>query len=286
MTYVRNDGLTGYDFSYAKKGMAVRLAYLLFAIFYFILFKVGRTSAGAIILCYHAVTLQQCEKFARQMRHISSRAVGLDDITQNRFADGAVSVTFDDAFECLISTAVPITKNIEVPIAIFAVTENMGKPPQWGMDEYRSDTSEMIMTEEQLQALDKEKYCLIGSHTVNHRKLAELSENDVQYELQSSKNFLEKLLGHPIKHLALPHGSFTYQVIKLAQDIGYNGILTLEEKSIDAGLPDNSLGRFSVSPDMWMIEFVLTANGSYAWLYRWRKLIRRARLLLRGVNHG
>jgi peptidoglycan/xylan/chitin deacetylase (PgdA/CDA1 family) len=270
------------DFSYAKRGFLVRLAYLIIAVTYACVIGFGRLFRGrVVVLCYHAVTETQLLEFKKQMQIVSNRAIKLTQIYEIENNNDKVCVTFDDAFECLIETAIPVTQNLDIPIAIFAVTKNMGDFPRWEMDIDRPDRKYRIMTWQQLIDIEKEDHCLIGSHTVSHQPLARLPEDLLRSELIESKGELEKLLTHEITSLALPHGSYNKDVIRVATDAGYQHILTLDEITKPYRWPSNTIGRFVVSPDMWLIEFYLTAIGAYAWLYPWRRSLRFIRSIIR-----
>jgi len=269
------------DFSYAKRGLLIRLAYLLFSILYAAFIGFGRFYRGrVVVLCYHAVTKEQLSRFKKQMKFVVGRAVKLTDVRDKTGNENKVCVTFDDAFECLMDTAVPVTRDLNIPIAIFAVTDNMGEFPKWKMEINRPDNKYQVMTKKQLIMVDKEKHCLIGSHTVNHQPLGIIRNDLVYKELIDSKDELEKLLKHKITSLALPHGSYTDQVITTATNAGYQYILTLDEISKPSKWPSGTVGRFIVSPDMWLIEFYLTVIGAYTWLYPWRRILRRVRSIL------
>lgn len=273
-------------FSYAKKGLAVRLAYLFAALLSFVLrWLLGRTE-GVVVLCYHSVLARQRSAFERQMQYIKKRVASLDRVKNASDNDAMVVVTFDDAYECLLHNVVPVVRNLEVPIAIFAVSGNLGKPPVWLTESKHPDAYLPTMSADQLRQLAREPGVMIGSHSTSHRRLGDLSAAEVDDELASSKASLQDMLGLPCPYLALPHGSYRPEVIDLAIRHGYDRVLTLDEISLPSRWPTNTVGRFTVSPDMWMIEFVLTVRGAYAWLYAWRTLIRRLRLGFARVHHA
>ncbi len=273
-------------FSYDKKGPFVRLAYLFVALLSFAMRWVSGRAAGVVVLCFHSVTTKQRPAFKRQMQYIKERAVSLDQIKDASDSDSLVVVTFDDAFECLLDNVVPVIRDLQVPIAIFAVSGNLGKTPSWLPDSGHPDADLPTMSAEQLRQLAREPGCIIGSHSASHRRLGDLSAAEVDFELATSKTSLEKVLGVRCQYLALPHGSYRRDVIELAIHHDYRRVLTLDEIALPSRWPSGTVGRFSVSPDMWMIEFVLTVHGAYAWLYGWRNWLRRLRLSFAGLGHA
>ena len=197
-----------------------------------------------------------------------------------------VVVTFDDAYECLLHNVIPVVRALQVPIAIFAVSGNFGKPPAWLTGSRHPDADLPTMSADQLWQLAREPGVMIGSHSSSHRRLGDLSAAEVEVELALSKATLQKVLGLPCPYLALPHGSYRPEVIDLAIRHGYDRVLTLDEITLPSRWPTGTVGRFTVSPDMWMIEFVLTVHGAYAWLYAWRTLIRRLKLSFTRIHHA
>ncbi|MFD5496208.1 polysaccharide deacetylase family protein [Streptomyces sp. NPDC127091] len=61
----------------------------------------------------------------------------------------------------------------------------------------------------------------IGSHTVSHAQLDTLTAGRLRAELADSKAVLEDALGHPVPHLAYPHGYNSPRVRAMASRAGY-----------------------------------------------------------------
>lgn len=62
------------------------------------------------------------------------------------------------------------------------------------------------MTKRQLQTLSSNRLVTIGSHTVSHPRLSQLSEEDVAKEMLQGRRQLESLLNRPVTHFAYPFG--------------------------------------------------------------------------------
>ena len=139
-----------HGFSYAKKGPLVRLIYLSVALFSYILRRIFGRAAGVVVLCFHSVTSKQRPDFERQMQYIKKRAVSLDHVKSASDSDALVVVTFDDAFECLLDNVVPVVRGLQVPIAIFAVSGNLGKTPAWLSGSGHPDANLPTMSAQQL----------------------------------------------------------------------------------------------------------------------------------------
>lgn len=61
----------------------------------------------------------------------------------------------------------------------------------------------------------------IGSHTVTHPFLSNLTIDEIMYELVESKRAIEEKLGKKIKSVAYPAGSYDERVVNCVKDCGY-----------------------------------------------------------------
>ncbi|WP_174887077.1 polysaccharide deacetylase family protein [Streptomyces abyssomicinicus] len=61
----------------------------------------------------------------------------------------------------------------------------------------------------------------VGGHTVSHAQLDTLGRRALEFELRMSKQVLEDVLGHPVRHLAYPHGYNSGAVRRMAALTGY-----------------------------------------------------------------
>lgn len=249
---------------YAGRGAALRAIYVFVSLI--------RRSAAFLMrqrpeltLCYHGVRDGQRPTFFRQMR------------TLHRIRP-SLTVTFDDAFANLLDNALPLLRDLGITPTVFAVADNLGRPPRWPMPPGHPDACEPIMTAAELAAAARAGLCRVGSHTCTHPRLTQVSDAQLDDELQRSRAQLEQLLGLPVTDLAFPHGDYDARVVAAARRAGYVRLFTLDERVLtEQDLHSGLIGRFLMSPDAWPLEFRLTCAGAYAWLYPWRRFIRRLR---------
>ena len=64
--------------------------------------------------------------------------------------------------------------------------------------------SELMMNWDEARTLLKSGH-IVGSHTMTHPNVAQVSVDDARSELAESKLKLEKELGEPVEHFAYPH---------------------------------------------------------------------------------
>lgn len=88
--------------------------------------------------------------------------------------------------------------------------------------------SEQMLTWDELEKLKNEPLVDIGSHTITHLPLVELSDDELKRELEESLVRLKQQLGYECVHMAYPNGMFNDKVIALAREVGYAAAFTME----------------------------------------------------------
>ena len=64
------------------------------------------------------------------------------------------------------------------------------------------------LTEEDLRTLGHNQFVEVGSHSVEHHNLDQLSAEERERELQESRAYLEEVLGRPVTTFSYPDGSY------------------------------------------------------------------------------
>lgn len=128
------------------------------------------------------------------------------------------SVTFDDGYASTASVAVPILRELQIPVTIFVVAGCIGKTNVW--DELKGDCREEMMTTDAVRALDAAGV-EIGSHTMSHANLPALSDHDLQTEIVEAKARLEDVLGKPVHGFSYPYGAWDARVRDAVVAAGY-----------------------------------------------------------------
>lgn len=142
---------------------------------------------------YTAISLQQFFKARNQQEVLPAKPV---------------IITFDDGYQDNYQNALPIMEQYGMKGTVFIITDSVGKPNYLSWNEIR-----------EMQQRNTE----IGSHTVTHVKLKELSYADQLKEVAESKQILEKQVGKPVEFLAYPYGGYNDSATKALQAAGYLG---------------------------------------------------------------
>jgi len=125
--------------------------------------------------------------------------------------DEYVSLTFDDGWESDYTIAFPVLKKYNINATFFITT---------GWIDQKGFLKASWIKEMSDSGME------IGSHTVTHPYLTELSKKKVYDEFRTSKNVLEDMLGREITGVSIPGGAYNRKIIEIAQEVGYKYVAT------------------------------------------------------------
>ena len=81
----------------------------------------------------------------------------------------------------------------------------------------------LMLTWDEVRELNREGVD-IGSHTVTHPIMTQISEEGAEQEIRDSKRLLEQQLDHPVRHFCYPNGSaedFSPAIERMVQEAGF-----------------------------------------------------------------
>jgi peptidoglycan/xylan/chitin deacetylase (PgdA/CDA1 family) len=168
----------------------------------------------------------------------------------------------------VIENALPELQKRGIPATLFLPTGSWGERPAWIKSASHPFWQERMMSREELQILAAEPLVTIGSHTVSHPNLLQVSVREASRELAASKAELENLLGRHVEWLSFPHGAYDASLVRLALGAGYRRVFTIEPALVDPLQPGVVNGRVAADPDDWPLEFFLKIHGAYRWQAR------------------
>ena len=82
------------------------------------------------------------------------------------------------------------------------------------------------MTLEELKKIKEHPLIELGAHSTAHERLTNLSDKEIENEIGRSKEFLEGITGHEIKHMSYPFGFFNDNIIHIAEKMGFETSVT------------------------------------------------------------
>ncbi len=154
------------------------------------------------------------EAYRQQGHRFVSIDEACDIISKGHTNHPFVCLTFDDGYQDNYDIAYPILKQMDIPFAIYVTTGFIDNriPIRWYPDE------KLGINTESLKTLDVDPLCTIGAHTVSHPRLDTLTAEEQEKEILQSRQELENLLGHPIRHFSYPHGAYNTDTLKIVSD--------------------------------------------------------------------
>ena len=199
------------------------------------------------------------EAFAAQMAALARRrrVVSLDEVLDDGVSDGRplVAITFDDAYESVLTEAAPVLRAHGFPATVFAPTAWLGRRSAW-MQEMRAPVD--ILDPDGLRALEREGV-QVESHGHGHIDLSAADEGDIRRDLEQSISALTEILGRAPRFLAYPFRTGSPVAADVAAELGFADAFSID-------LPDEGRfrrGRVQVTPLDGPALFRLKTGGLY-----------------------
>ncbi len=271
--------------------MIKRTSKIIISLFFLTLIKITKplseilkqsTEDSFIILFYHSVPDKFIPNFLKQLDYLQKKTIPVSIDFKNPSGNNLrySIITFDDAFQSALKNAIPELIKRGIPSTIFVPAGCLGKNPEWLKDTEHPDRHETIATIPELQNLNNE-YISIGSHSMNHLHLPELTDEKAFYEIHESKIFLENNLKNQIKYLAFPFGEFNNKILELCKASGYEQVFTIDAYSQASSIRYYNRSRIEIEPSDWAIEYRLKITGAYSWMHYASKLKRKIKSVFR-----
>lgn len=162
----------------------------------------------------YAVTLADFEQQMTLLHSLKMPVVGLEEVVahvkkRQRWHRHVVCITFENGDFPDFEAAVSILKQYHFPATFFLSVQNqhfVTEPKQW-------------------QELAAAGFS-VGFNTVSQLDLTELPEAEMQRVLATSKQVMEQKTGTEIKFLAPFSGKYNQSLIRAAQAVGFQAMLT------------------------------------------------------------
>jgi peptidoglycan/xylan/chitin deacetylase (PgdA/CDA1 family) len=237
------------------------------------------------ILMYHEVTPRPAPAFrkyaltpvafAAQMRWLALAGyspITLDDLLagrggQKKLPARPVVITFDDGFQDCAEYAAPILGVRGFTATFFLVAGLMGRGSEWlratrGIELALMDWS----SARRLEAAGFQ----CGAHSLSHPHLADLDPATCRTELWESRQRLEHELGHGVRHLAYPYGSYNDVVRATAAECGYQTACSVRIGLSTADDDPFALHRVPISGLESFVDFVFRLRTGLTMRETWQ----------------
>jgi peptidoglycan/xylan/chitin deacetylase (PgdA/CDA1 family) len=170
-------------------------------------------------------------------------------------------LTFDDGYLDNLSHAAPIMKQYGFSATCYVVAGRLAQFNTW--DAEKLQVKKPLMNATQVQewlAAGHE----VGSHTMTHPHLDQLSRPEAELEIVASKQRLEDLCAQPVKHFCYPYGAHGAETIALVRAAGYHSAVTTQRGLVNNKNDLLRLPRVSINGNKGMLRFVLKTATPYA----------------------
>lgn len=233
------------------------------------------------VLLYHSVSNADDffsvtpEVFKQQLVYLAKKAQivplarAFEHAQGNPVTTDSVAITFDDGYQDLLTTAVPLLAQEQMSSTVFVLGENP----------IRSELENELplLSETELRKLATDWQVEIGSHALSHRKLTKLNPEDLHGEVRGSRERIRTVTGTVPAFLAYPKGAFNETTKAAVREAGYLGAVSVVERGVHVGDDIYALPRVQV--DSTTTLPVLGAKVSLAadWYYAIWSLTKRLR---------
>jgi peptidoglycan/xylan/chitin deacetylase (PgdA/CDA1 family) len=192
----------------------------------------------------------------------------------------AFAVTFDDGYRSVLTDALPVLEELQIPATVFLATGFLdGRvAPPWGstdpilVAEYR-DQAEFFrpMNWDDARTLLRHPLMRIGSHTDTHPLLGLQGAAEARHELLHSKAIIRDRLGIETDLFAYPYGvrrygAYTDMTERLLREAGYRCSMTSEIVRARMGSGTWRVPRISLTQQDEGPDAVAKAGGGYDWV--------------------
>ena len=97
----------------------------------------------------------------------------------------------------------------------------MSQVRRWQSETFVPEPNQRCLSPDEIVRLDEEGFIEIGAHSVTHPVLPALPAQEQKTEVESSKSYLESLLGKPVKGFSFPNGASSEESLNVVKASGY-----------------------------------------------------------------
>jgi peptidoglycan/xylan/chitin deacetylase (PgdA/CDA1 family) len=159
-----------------------------------------------------------------------------------------VMITVDDGWRSNIDIMLPILERYRFGCTIFVTTG----PEAWIFKKFQG--LDRGLTPEEVRALQR-RGVSIGSHTVTHSALIEMSEEEIRREFIDSKRTLEEWTSAPCDFLSIPGNFYNRRIARIARECGYEAVFTANVGTVSRVTDRFDINRLIIEGAFTLKEF-------------------------------
>lgn len=192
------------------------------------------------------------------LKHAGVRGINVGEALTSPPSSGVV-ITFDDGCETDLITAAPLLGALGFSATFYVTVGFLDKRGYLSRTQLR-----------ELSDLGLE----IGSHSLTHPYLSDLSREQLTREIAASKHELEQLTGRAIHHFSCPGGRWHPRIAAIARESGYHSVATSRASANPPTADPFALGRVAVMRGASVATFKSLSEGHDLWKLRLKDSVR------------
>ncbi|CAJ49844.1 polysaccharide deacetylase family protein [Bordetella avium] len=219
---------------------------------------------------YRGLTVHPAS-FRRQMtwmRRFGYRGLSMRDLMpylRGEKTGKVFGVTFDDGYRNVLENAAPVLQELGFTGTNYFVAHQLDGGNVWDIEK-GIPYSGLMSAAEMRQWHDAGNE--VGSHTLDHVHLPQVSLEEARRQIRLSKDTLEQVLGAPVTAFCYPYGDHSPEHRAMVREAGYdNATLTVRGLASAADDPFG-LPRVTVSRSTHLLQFLQKTLTRYEDLRR------------------
>lgn len=134
-----------------------------------------------------------------------------------------VTLSFDDGFRDFKTNALPILQRYKVPAIVYVPTEKLGKTSNWSS---YAPGRPLLSWNDLYEIQNSGVEITIGNHSLTHKHLPLLTDDELSMEIDKSYEELKVRLGITDQHFAYPYGECGLRERNLVEKRGFSSAVT------------------------------------------------------------
>lgn len=208
------------------------------------------------------------------MEFLSASAIPVVPLAEIMTRAGAVAITFDDGFANFTTHALPVLSRFRLPATVFAVSGYCGRRNDWPTQASGIPLLPIMswdaLKDVSLTGID------VGAHTIDHPRLTELKDSEVDWQTRASQAEIENRLGLPVRHFSYPYGDVDARVRRIVGRY-FDSASSVELDYVTGSSDVLSLPRldaYYLKEPVWFERVGQPAGVGYVWIRRQLRTVR------------